>query len=233
MKICYHVLPVVLVLSMIFAALGGQENTTDFIELQGDSDLADVILSQPINDIDVTLWMARLNDTATAYFHRADGREYTFPAKHMIYNIGLLNSGSGKLTDVVLFVDLDKGIKYARSKHMDSERGYLEEYAIDPEAPNEDFDTNVSWQLDTMNSGEMIFILLEAYVKEGIDEKGIRAEVKGKTKDGNIVESSGSSPSDQCYLRYVRGEEEQIGTVCYNPNNPDCGIECPDWAKPL
>lgn len=181
----------------------------------------------------VTTWMAYLNNNSTADFTSVDGRKVSSQAKHIIYNIWLHNSGSSKLTDVFVTAELEKGINYVKSKYNDSSKGYLKEDSVIPITPNEESKTTVTWKLDTMNSGEMIFILVEAKAKDAANEKGLRVEAKGKAADGDEVIGSDSSPSNQCYLRFIRGQESEIGTECKNPKNPDCGIMCPDWAKPI
>ena len=232
----YHL---ALVFFVMLVAAGQQEeyNNADWMLLQEngaiDSSAATITSGQSIGSIDVTLEMAILDGNTTARFKRGNRTEGPLsPAKLVLYRIWVYNSGIEPLSDVTLSAELDKGIQYETSKYYEERRGDLEAIK-DPDPPNENLKTDVTWNLNFLNPSEIKSILLETYVKKNVDEKGVSVNVKGKASDGEEVVDSDSAPSEQCGYKYTSGESKGTKCMPWSEDDEDCKYQCPDWAKAM
>jgi len=133
-----------------------------------------------LKNIDVSLEIAELKNNSTARFFRANGTESPSLATNLeMYKIMVHNSGTVQLTDVVLTAELSKGIKYEASKYYEAGRGDV--VAIrDPNPSIEEIKTIVTWNLNTMEPGEIKSILLEANVKKRWMRKGLALKLMEK-----------------------------------------------------
>lgn len=184
-----------------------------------------------IKNIDVTLEMATLDANETKRFNRANGTDgESLPAKRMLYLILVHNSGNLPLSDVVLTAELAKGIQYEASQYSEEGRGDLKANK-NPDPPVEDLKTTVTWNLNTLNTGEIKAILLEAFVKKIVDDKGVSVKVKGKASDGEEVVDSDSAPSEQCGYKIPVGEGKGRPCIPYSKDDEKCKYQCPDWVN--
>ena len=152
------------------------------------------------------------------------------PAGRYLYEFEVQNTGTVTMSDVTLSVEMAKGIRPIHAFYFPNTTGELDAKA----SPfNEDILTTVMCNLNTMSPSQLKSIVVEAYVKKGVEKKDVSIEVKGKDPDGSELRRSLISAKEV-------GCEWKTRTSPPAPCDPDatdeersrlCAAICPPWIE--
>ena len=109
------------------------------------------------------------------------------PAGRYLYEFEVQNTGTVTMSDVTLSVEMAKGIRPIHAFYFPNTTGELDA-RVSPF--DEDILTTVICNLNTMNPSQLKSIVVEAYVKNGVEKKDVSIEVKGKDPDGSELRRS-------------------------------------------
>jgi hypothetical protein len=159
-------------------------------------------ISEPIDPIAVDISVYEANSNARAFFS-----SYSEPARIDIYNITVTNRDI-PLEGVELNAVIGRGMMFKNTANSDSRRGRLN-VERDPIVFDEDSRTFLTWKIGNLLAGETRSIILEAYLKENVNNTDIYVVVYG-------------------YIPDLLNNEPLIGYMS-GANKEPCHPSCPNW----
>jgi hypothetical protein len=180
------------------------------------------------NIIEVFSWVLVVNNETKARF----GIGYREPAKDEIYKITVHNNGGTRFSDVTVWAEMGKDMKFEGTLYLDKSRGLLD-VRRDPIEYNGSSNTSLIWNIGTMEPDEWKSILMEASLKPTAAIDAININVTGYSPEMIKAKNAITRVIPACVWREKNGIQE-----CKAENATDdekitrgCVKECPDWAQ--
>lgn len=165
-------------------------------------------ISDPIANITMAFQVYEINSNSTASF----GDIKIEHGKQKIYNATIKNNGEVTLNDVIISISAADGIIFKDFGSYDSS-GNLELNRIQ-------CGTNLIRNLGALESNKSISIIINAYIKPGVDDRQINAKVFGIKPGGNVTHLKNNAEKATCIFLDNTGkpcDELREGCICQRP----------------
>lgn len=126
-------------------------------------------------------------------------------AKQEMYRIAIMNEGETRISNVSVLAEMEEDMKFESTRYYEDNRGRLN-VTREPLEFKTGLKTELTWDIGMLEPQEKKSILLEAYLKPGVNNTNITVSVEG----------------------YHPSKDQPIVIQCDYSKE-----QCPDWSIPM
>jgi hypothetical protein len=183
--------------------------------------------AQYSDSIDLDFQVLEANGNTSARF----GVGKKEAAKQEMYKISIINKNDIRIADVIVSAEMAEDMKFESTRYYEENRGRLD-VTRDPPDFKKGTRTKLIWDIGALEPEEIKSILLEAYIKPGVNNTNVTVGVTGIV-NADIVEYVSAS-KDNANITECKHSNKFTGNNCDDASDTEnCErIQCPDWSIP-